>query len=118
MSNKKVNPFKLKMHLLECENEEKDKQISDLKSQLAEKDKEIESLKLERDNAVSCANMFKVAIIENQNQKSIEQLEEVKESLIQNADEIGEEYKEDYFMISLGNVKSIIDQQISLLKGE
>lgn len=68
-------------------------QITDLKSQLAEKDKE-------------------------QNQKAIEQLEKVKGILIQNADEIGEEYKEDYFMISLGNVKNIIDQQINKLKGK
>lgn len=67
--------------------------IIDLKSQLAEKDKE-------------------------QNQKALEQLEKVKGILIQNADEIGEEYKEDYFMISLGNVKNIIDQQINKLKGK
>ena len=43
MSNKRVNPFKLKLHLLECEADEKDKKISDLEAKLAElqKPKEI-----------------------------------------------------------------------------
>ena len=36
MSNKRVNPFKLKLHLLECEADEKDKKISDLETKLAE----------------------------------------------------------------------------------
>lgn len=40
MSNKRVNPFKLKLHLLECEADEKDKKISDLEARLAEKEKE------------------------------------------------------------------------------
>ena len=34
MSNKRVNPFKLKLHLLECEADEKDKKISDLEAKL------------------------------------------------------------------------------------
>lgn len=36
MSNKRVNPFKLKLHLLECEADEKDQKISDLEARLAE----------------------------------------------------------------------------------
>ncbi len=36
MSNKRVNPFKLKLHLLECETDEKDKKISDLEAKLKE----------------------------------------------------------------------------------
>ena len=36
MSNKRVNPFKLKLHLLECEADEKDKKISNLEARLAE----------------------------------------------------------------------------------
>ena len=39
MSNKRVNPFKLKLHLLECEADEKDKKISDLETKLAESEK-------------------------------------------------------------------------------
>lgn len=39
MSNKRVNPFKLKLHLLECEADEKDKKISDLEARLAESEK-------------------------------------------------------------------------------
>lgn len=45
MSNKRVNPFKVKIHLLECEVEEKDLKISDLEAKLAEKEKEIVKLK-------------------------------------------------------------------------
>lgn len=40
MSNKRVNPFKLKLHLLECEADEKDKKISDLETKLAESEKQ------------------------------------------------------------------------------
>ena len=39
MSNKRVNPFKLKLHLLECEADEKDKKISDLEAKLKESEK-------------------------------------------------------------------------------
>ena len=42
MSNKRVNPFKLKLHLLECEADEKDKKISDLEAKLAEMTKKYE----------------------------------------------------------------------------
>lgn len=42
MSNKRVNPFKLKLHLLECEADEKDKKISDLEARLAEMTKKYE----------------------------------------------------------------------------
>ena len=44
MSNKRVNPFKVKIHLLECEVEEKDLKIADLEVKLAEKEKEIDNL--------------------------------------------------------------------------
>ena len=39
MSNKTVNPFKVKIHLLECELEEKDLKISELEAKLAESEK-------------------------------------------------------------------------------
>lgn len=44
MSNKRVNPFKLKLHLLECEADEKDKKISDLEARLAESEHRNEQL--------------------------------------------------------------------------
>lgn len=110
--------------------------IDNLQAQLTEKNKEIEELKyikiiptpintldLEKfkeylnDTYFISTDTCKSQItLLNQNEKAIEQLEKVKEILIQNADEIGEEYKEDYFMISLGNVKNIIDNQIKQLK--
>lgn len=118
--------------------QEKQSTIYDLQSQLAEKEKEIEKLKgikiipapingedtkkflknLDRQYFIVVDSNGPQIKVLNQNQKAIEQLEKVKETLIQNADEIGEEYKEDYFMISLGNVKNIIDNQIEELKKE
>ena len=44
MSNKRVNPFKLKLHLLECEADEKDKKISDLEARLAESEADKKAL--------------------------------------------------------------------------
>lgn len=44
MSNKRVNPFKLKLHLLECEADEKDKKISDLEARLKESESKRKSL--------------------------------------------------------------------------
>lgn len=41
---KRVNPFKLKLHLLECEADEKDKKISDLEAKLAKSEKLTERL--------------------------------------------------------------------------
>lgn len=99
-----------------------------LQKTLVEKDKEIENLTEELDDKNFCKdfvdlyteNKLKTQML-NENWKdkisfTIQQLEKVKETLMQNADEIGEEYKEDYFMISLGNIKNIIDNQIKQLK--
>ena len=86
------------------------KQIADLEAKLAEKENEY-------NNKCIYEAKFRKTLGNWQNQTAIEELEKVKETLIQNADEIGEEYKEDYFMISLGNIKRIIDQQIKSLKG-
>ena len=52
MSNKRVNPFKLKLHLLECEADEKDKKISDLEAKLAESEKQRQHLKDWLDNEI------------------------------------------------------------------
>lgn len=52
MSNKRVNPFKLKLHLLECEADEKDKKISDLEARLAESEKQRQHLKDWLDNEI------------------------------------------------------------------
>lgn len=98
---------------------------------VAEKEKELEEVKLHRTQILNFGKRTKKVVIANPygedcvvyNQEdqdkislALEQLEKVKEILIQNADEIGEEYKEDYFMISLGNVKNIINNQIRQLK--
>lgn len=55
---------------------------------------------------------------QSQNSKAIEVLEKVREIFIQSADEIGEEYREDYFSLTLGNIKRIINNQITELRGE
>lgn len=94
---------------------EQEKQLIDLQSQLAEKE-ELKQQLAEKEKEIEYQESMKILAVKNQNQKAIEQLEKVKEILIQNADEIDEEYKEDYFMISLSNVKNIIDNQIKQLK--
>lgn len=115
---------------------------SELQKQLAESEKRIqayEEIVERKDKEISFANRDKTCIVKQLNDPkayvlledykeqyfkvnqdkisfAVEQLEKVKETLIQNADEIGDEYKEDYFMISLGNVKNIIDNQIKAIK--
>lgn len=95
--------------------------VENLLNEQDEKIKELEEtlklLKITQRYDISELMRENVKLKETQNQKAIECLEKVKETLIQNADEIGEEYREDYFMINLGNVKRIIDSQISELKG-
>ena len=109
----------IKLNALREDVANKEKRIVELKKQLAEKEKEIEELKLKLDiRAISLQNFNIERMQANQDKISfaLEQLEKVKETLIQNADDIGEEYKEDYFMISLGNVKNIINNQINELR--
>ena len=109
----------IKLNALREDVANKEKRIVELKKQLAEKEKEIEELKLKLDiRAISLQNFNIERMQANQDKISfaLEQLEKVKETLIQNADDIGEEYKEDYFMISLGNVKNIINNQINVLR--
>lgn len=105
--------------------------VKQLKHQLEEKKKKIKQLKLNL-GMFKSVNEFinnygidkaREVLLQTEKTKhqdkiefAVEQLEKMKERLIQNADEIGEEYKEDYFMISLGNVKNIIDNQIKQLK--
>lgn len=91
------------------------KEIIELKQQLAEKDEEAQEI-YEMYNQERKKNWLNNRKHQDKISFALEQLEKVKEILIQNADEIGEEYKEDYFMISLGNVKNIIDNQIKQLK--
>ena len=59
-------------------------QIKELKQQLKEKDKEIEKLKITKNNAIECADLFKVALSVRQKDFAIQELEKVK-TLIQNA---------------------------------
>ena len=102
--------------------------ISQLKQQLAEKEKEIENIKLCR--CVNCTNEYEFMLeglvedLERELDKcdqdkisfALEQLEKVKEIFIQNVDAMGVEYRDDYFMLSLGWVKKVIDNQIKQLK--
>lgn len=49
-----------------------------LKQQLAEKDKEIERLNTIKNNAIECADLFKVALSVRQKDLAIQELEKVK----------------------------------------
>ena len=82
----------------------------ELKQQLAEKDAEIEKWKSMAQRSCNLLDRFnQIGQIDTQDKISfcIEQLEKVKEKLIQN---------EDCYMISLGTIKNIINDQIKQLK--
>lgn len=96
--------------------------VDELKQQLVEKDKEIESLKITKNNAIDCADLFKVALSVRQKDLAIQELEKVKELLL-------DEYKKYPIVYDKTNdivagaldrdkVNEIIDQQIKELKGE
>lgn len=74
MSNKRVNPFRVKIHLLECENEQKDLKIAELEAKLAEM--------TEKYNA--CQEARKLEIEFNQQDKA-----ELKQQLAEKEKEIG-----------------------------
>lgn len=89
---------------------------------LKEKDKEIERLNTIKNSAIECADLFKVALSVRQKDLAIQQLEKVKELLL-------DEYKKYPIVYDKTNdivagaldrdkVNEIIDQQIKKLKGE
>lgn len=82
--------------------------VQNIKQQLAEKDKEIEMLNTIKNNAIECADLFKVALSVRQKDLAIHELEKVKEWL--------EPKYFDYEQINY--LTRIIDQQIKELKGE
>ena len=103
------------------------KKITDLQSQLAEKEKEIEKLKIILNmQAVQASEEQRLSLINtnciqyNQNQKAIEQLEKVKE-IVKHFCEI---HSDDYYGVKsqvMGirqDVFEFIDQQIKELKGK
>ena len=120
MSNKRVNPFKVKIHLLECEVEElqlkladAEKHIDNLEVQLREqyqlvdeKDKQIEKLNKRIKKQVD--NSYK--IIQNCKELQIEELEKVKEY----ADI---DYRKHCYIDAV-QLDKYIDNQIKQLKGE
>lgn len=55
--------------------------IHDWKALCAEKDKEIEKLKITKNNAIECADLFKVALSVRQKDLAIQELEKVKEEM-------------------------------------
>ena len=96
--------------------------VRDWKTLCAEKDKEIEMLNTIKNNAIECADLFKVALSVRQKDLAIQELEKVKELLLN-------EYKKYPIVYDKTNdivagaldrdkVNEIIDQQIKLLKGE
>lgn len=91
--------------------EDRNKTIKFLQQQLAEKDKEIERLNTIKNNAIECADLFKVALSVRQKDLAIQELEKVK-------DWLNEPFDEDGCFKNGGDLIDYIDQQIKELKGE
>lgn len=79
-----------------------DQQIDQLKQQLAEKDKEIERLNTIKNNAIECADLFKVALSVRQKDLAIQELEKVR----------------DYAWFNYEKFRNYLNQQIKELRGE
>ena len=84
-----------------------DETITNLKKQLEEKDKEIEKLNAIKNNAIECADLFKVALSVRQKDLAIQELEKVKAKV---RDVSG--------VLALCEVEVQINNQIKELKGE
>ena len=91
--------------------EDRDKTIKFMQKELAEKDKEIERLNTIKNNAIECADLFKVALSVRQKDLAIQELEKVK-------DWLNEPFDEDGCFKNGGDLIDYIDQQIKELKGE
>ena len=77
---------------------------------LKEKDKEIERLNTIKNNAIECADLFKVALSVRQKDLAIQELEKAK-------DWLNEPFDEDGCFKNGGDLIDYIDQQIKELKG-
>lgn len=93
MSNKRVNPFKLKLHLLECEADEKDKKIADLEAKLADSEKLKELYRLQDNDHHSKLWQFYSrlgveAFGADIHEKALEELEKLKQQLAEKEQEI------------------------------
>lgn len=107
--------------------EDRDKTIKFLQKELAEKDKEIESLKqqLEEINAgydftYEQSRETIKELKQNQTQLAIQELEKVKDKIIENSEEIVDTVdciQDFHSYITIGRLKRIIDGQIKKLCG-
>ena len=96
-----------------------DETITNLKEQLAEKDKEIEKLKITKNNAIECADLFKVALSVRQKDLAIQELEKVKIELKNKICMVkNEEHCYSQRFISWYEMCDQINKQIKELKGE
>ena len=96
--------------------------VEELKQQLAEKDKEIERLNTIKNNAIECADLFKVALSVRQKDLAIQELEKVKKLLLEESKRypIVYDITDDLVGGAIDKDKTfeIIDNQIKELKGE
>lgn len=96
--------------------------VHELKQQLVEKDKEIEKLKITKNNAIECADLFKVALSVRQKDLAIQELEKVKELLITESKRYPIVYDITNDLvggaIDKNKVFETLDNQIKELKGE
>lgn len=88
-----------------------------LKQQLAEKDKEIEMLNTTKNNAIECADLFKVALSARQKDLAIQELEKVEKACF-NQKELVDFGNVACFMVDVADILEIINNQIKKLKGE
>ena len=93
--------------------------INQLKQQLEEKDKEIEKLKITKNNAIECADLFKVALSVRQKDLAIQELEKVKNYFIEECED-GDGIKTEDRVIKkdIYEVADFIENQIKELKGD
>ena len=86
--------------------------IDQLKQQLAEKDKKIEMLNTIKNNAIECADLFKVALSIRQKDLAIQELSEVERLLYESHyKEIDNRYYAEY-----EDIKILIDSEIQQLE--
>ena len=94
-------------------------EIQQLKQQLAEKDKEIERLNTIKNNAIECADLFKVALSVRQKDLAIQELEKVKVNLKDRISMMkNKEHSYLQKVVAWYAICDQINQQIKELKGE